>query len=137
MHAVVSRAGVYDSTRSESWPNGAFNTTEYGSVKDPDQFKALFAYSPYNQVREGTKYPTILLTCGLNDGRVAPWHSYKFAARLQTDAAPGSPVLLRVNSFGHGFGTSLDQQVADITDVISFFAYEIGAEQGEKVGSRQ
>ena len=137
MRAVVSRAGVYDSLRSESWPNGAFNTTEYGSVKDPDQFKALFAYSPYNQVREGTKYPAILLTCGLNDGRVAPWHSYKFAAGLQTDAASGSPILLRVNSFGHGFGTSLDQQVADITDVISFFAYELGAEQGEKVGSRQ
>ena len=130
MRAVVSEAGVYDSLRSESWPNGLFNTTEYGTVKNPDQFKALFAYSPYHHVRDGTKYPAILLTAGLNDGRVAPWQSFKFTARLQAAAAPGNPILLRVNSFGHGFGTSLDQQVADLTDVISFFAHELGAEPG-------
>jgi prolyl oligopeptidase len=137
MRAVVSEAGVYDSLRSESWANGLFNTTEYGTVKNPDQFKALFAYSPYHHVRDGTKYPAILLTAGLNDGRVAPWQSFKFAARLQAAAAPGNPILLRVNSFGHGFGTSLDQQVADITDVISSFACELGTEQGEKIGRRQ
>ena len=130
MRAVVSQVGIYDSLRSELWPNGLFNTTEFGTVKDPAQFKALFAYSPYHHVVDGTRYPAILLTAGLNDGRVAPYHSFKFTARLQAAAAPGNPILLRVNSFGHGIGSSLDQQVADLTDVLSFFAFELGAEQG-------
>ncbi|MBV8814681.1 MAG: S9 family peptidase [Verrucomicrobia bacterium] len=131
MKAVVSEVGIYDSVRSELWPNGAFNTTEFGTIKDPDQFKALLAYSPYHHVIDGRKYPAILLTAGLNDGRVAPYNSFKFAARLQAAAAPGNPILLRVNSFGHGgIGSSLDQQVADLTDVFSFFAYQLGAEEG-------
>jgi len=126
MKAVVSQVGLYDSLRVELSPNGLFNTTEFGSVKNLDQFKALFAYSPYNHVVKGTKYPAILLTAGLNDGRVAPYNSFKFAAILQAAAAPGNPILLTVNSFGHGIGSSLDQQVADITDVFSFFGYELG-----------
>ena len=126
MKAVVSEVGIYDSLRVELSPNGLFNTTEFGSVKDPDQFKALNAYSPYQHVVNGTKYPAILLTAGLNDGRVAPYNSFKFAALLQAAAAPGNPILLTVNSFGHGIGSSLDQQVADLTDVFSFFAYELG-----------
>jgi prolyl oligopeptidase len=130
MRAVVSQVGVYDCLRDEFWPNGAFLTTEYGSVKDPVQLKALLGYSPYQHVVDGTKYPAILITAGLNDGRVAPYNSFKFTARLQAAAAPGNPILLRVNSFGHGIGSSLDQQVADLTDVFSFFSYELGAEPG-------
>jgi prolyl oligopeptidase len=127
MRAVVSEAGIYDSLRSELEPNGTFNVTEFGSVKDPAQFKALYAYSPYHHVIPGTKYPAILLTAGLNDGRVAPSNSLKFASRLQAAAAPGSPVLLRINDFGHGFGSSLDQGVSDLTDLFAFFASELGA----------
>jgi prolyl oligopeptidase len=138
MRAVVSEAGIYDSLRTEFWPNGVFNTTEYGSVKDPVQLKALLSYSPYQHVVDGTKYPGILITAGLNDGRVAPYNAFKFTARLQAAATPGNPVLLRVNSFGHGFGSSLDQRVADLTDVFSFFAYELGAESGaQKVATKQ
>jgi prolyl oligopeptidase len=100
--------------------------------------KALLAYSPYQHVVDGTKYPGILITAGLNDGRVAPYNAFKFTARLQAAATPGNPVLLRVNSFGHGFGSSLDQRVADLTDVFSFFAYELGAESGaQKVATKQ
>jgi prolyl oligopeptidase len=127
MKAVVSQVGIYDSLRSELEPNGLFNTTEFGTVKDPDQFKALLAYSPYHQVKKGQKYPAILLTAGLNDGRVAPHNSFKFAARLQSNAAPGNPILLRVSAFGHGMGSSLDEKVSQLTDVYSFFAYELGA----------
>jgi prolyl oligopeptidase len=129
MKAVVTEAGIYDSLRVELSPNGLFNTTEFGTVKDPDQFKALYAYSPYQHVEKDTKYPAILITAGLNDGRVAPYNSFKFAALLQAEAAPGNPILLTVNSFGHGFGSSLDQQVADITDIFSFFAYELGVSE--------
>jgi prolyl oligopeptidase len=126
MKAVVSEAGIYDSLRDELSPNGLFNTTEFGSVKDPDQFKALYAYSPYHHVVKGTEYPAILLTAGLNDGRVPPENAFKFAALLQASAAPGNPMLLTVSSFGHGFGDSLDQEVADVTDVLAFFTYELG-----------
>ena len=73
-----------------------------------------------------TTYPAILLTAGLNDGRVAPYNSFKFAALLQAEAAPGSPILLTVNSFGHGIGSSLDQQVADITDVFLVLCLRAG-----------
>jgi prolyl oligopeptidase len=127
MRAVVSEVGIYDSLRSELEPNGLFNTTEFGTVKDPEQFKALLAYSPYHHIKEGQKYPAILLTAGLNDGRVAAHNSFKFTARLQAVAAPGNPVLLRVSSFGHGIGSSLDETISELTDQYSFFAYELGA----------
>jgi prolyl oligopeptidase len=138
MRAVVTEVGIYDCLRTEFWPNGVFNTTEYGSVKDPAQLKALSGYSPYQHVVDGTKYPAILMTAGLNDGRVAPYNSFKFTARLQAAAAPGNPILLRVNSFGHGsIGSSLEQQVTDVTDLFSFFAYELGAESGgQKVAEK-
>ena len=61
MRAVVSHVGIYDMLRVELAPNGAFNVTEFGTVKDPEQFKALYAYSPYHHVKDGTKYPAILM----------------------------------------------------------------------------
>src|SRR5882724_2149355 len=77
MRAVVSSVGIYDMLRVELAPNGAFNVTEFGTVKDPEQFKALYAYSPYHHVVDGTKYPSILMMTGANDGRAAPYHSRK------------------------------------------------------------
>src|SRR5438105_8069773 len=82
MRAVVSQVGIYDMLRVELAPNGAFNVTEFGTVKDPEQFKALYAYSPYHHVVDDTKYPSILMMTGANDGRVAPYHSRKMVARL-------------------------------------------------------
>jgi prolyl oligopeptidase len=137
MRVVVAEVGIYDCLRTEFWPNGVFNTTEYGSVKDPTQLKALLGYSPYQHVVDETKYPAILFTAGLNDGRVAPYNSFKFTARLQAAAAPGNPILLRVNEFGHGIGSSLEQQVTDVTDLFSFFSYELGTEPGaQKVAEK-
>ena len=82
-HAVVSLVGIYDSLRTELEPNGAFNVTEFGSVKNSEQFKALYAYSPYHNVKDGAKYPAILFLTGENDGRVAPYNSRKMTARLE------------------------------------------------------
>jgi prolyl oligopeptidase len=119
--AVVSIAGLYDMIRMELDPNGAFNVTEFGSVKDPDQFKALRAYSPYHNVVKGTKYPAVLLLTGANDGRVNPLQSRKFAAALQGATVSGLPILLRTDAnSGHGFGTSLDEQINEATDYMSF-----------------
>jgi prolyl oligopeptidase len=125
--AVVSRVGIYDMLRVELDPNGAFNTTEYGSVKDPDQFKALFAYSPYHHVSEGTKYPAIFMATGETDGRVNPAHSRKMIARLQAVATPDRPVYLSINSnAGHGIGSSLSIRVNQSADLYAFLFDQLG-----------
>jgi prolyl oligopeptidase len=127
--AVVSRVGIYDSLRSETTTNGEFNVTEYGTVKNPAQFKALFAYSPYHHVADGVKYPSILLTTGANDPRVDPWHSRKFCARLQAANASGNPILLRTSTkAGHGMGNSLDETIAERTDIYAFLIHELGVD---------
>jgi len=125
--AVVTAVGIYDMLRVELTPNGAFNVTEFGSVKQPDQFKALYGYSPMHQVKNGTAYPAVLLTTGEHDGRVAPWMSYKMAARLQAANPGGRPVLLRVASdAGHGMGTSLSSEIDEQADELSFLFDQLG-----------
>lgn len=94
--AVVSHVGIYDMLRVELSTNGEFNVTEFGTVKDPAQFKALYAYSPYHRVRDGVSYPPVLLMTGDNDPRVEPMQSRKFAARLV--AAGAKDVLLFTNA---------------------------------------
>jgi prolyl oligopeptidase len=119
-HAVVSMVGIYDMLRVELSPNGAFNVTEFGTVKEADQFNALYAYSPYHHVKDGTQYPAILMTTGDNDARVDPMQSRKMAARLQASGTK-QPVLLRTSSTaGHGIGSSIDDNVALWTDVDAF-----------------
>jgi prolyl oligopeptidase len=126
--AVVSYAGLYDMLRYETSQNGQYNATEYGSVKDPEQFKALYAYSPYQQVKDGVKYPAILLVVGENDPRVDPWHSRKFAAALQAATASKDPVLLiSFSNAGHGgIGSSEDQQIALQTYGLEFLYDQLG-----------
>ena len=123
--AVVAAVGVFDMLRVELHPNGAFNVTEYGTVKDTAQFRALRAYSPYHGVRNGVRYPAVLLTAGTRDPRVDAWHARKMAARLQA-AAKGRPVLLRVSDSGHGIGSALDERIAETADVYAFFLHELG-----------
>jgi prolyl oligopeptidase len=121
MRAVVSAVGIYDMLRVELAPNGAFNVTEFGTVKDEDQFKALYAYSPYHHVIDGTDYPAILLMTGANDGRVAPYHSRKMTARLQEANKSDHPILLRTStSAGHGIGTALSERIKQLADIYSF-----------------
>jgi prolyl oligopeptidase len=120
--AVLSQVGIYDMLRVELDPNGAFNTTEFGSVKDPAQFAALYAYSPLHHVKDGTRYPAILMMTGDNDGRVNPAHSRKMIARLQAADPHGRPILLHTSATsGHGFGTSIDEKVDDEADEFAFF----------------
>ena len=87
---MVARVGVYDMLRVELTPNGAFNTVEYGTVKEAEQFRALYSYSPYRQVKDGTKYPAMLFMTGENDPGVDPMHSRKMVARLQAATQSGS-----------------------------------------------
>ena len=127
MRAVVSQVGIYDMLRVELAPNGAFNVTEFGTVKDPEQFKALYAYSPYHHVADGTKYPSILMMTGANDGRVAPYHSRKIIARLDEANKSGNPILLRTSSSaGHGIGTALGERIKQLADIYAFLFAQLG-----------
>jgi prolyl oligopeptidase len=125
--AVVSQVGIYDMLRVELDPNGAFNVTEFGTVKDPAQFKALFAYSPYHNVRPGTAYPAVLMLTGANDGRVNPMQSRKFTAALQAATSSDLPILLRTSETGgHGIGASLDERIGMATDRFMFLFDQLG-----------
>jgi prolyl oligopeptidase len=125
--AVVSRVGIYDMLRVEQDANGVFNITEFDTVTDTNQFKALYAYSPYQHVTNGVAYPSVLFPCGETDGRVNPAHSRKMTARLQTATAGDHPILLRLTATaGHGMGSSLKDKVAEQTDIYSFLFQELG-----------
>ena len=127
-HAVVAFAGVYDMLRNEViTENAVFNITEYGTVKDPEQFKALFAYSPYHHVANGTAYPAVLFLTGANDPRVNPANSRKMVARLQATTSSRAPVLLRTSAIsGHGVDTGLDEQIEESADVWAFLFDQMG-----------
>jgi prolyl oligopeptidase len=126
LRAVVAMVPVMDVLRAELHPNGAFNVTEYGTVEDPELFRAMRAYSPYHNVEDGTAYPAVLLTAGEFDPRVDPYHAKKMTARLQAATSSSQPVLLRVESGGHGLADSLDQRVSELADVYAFLFGRLG-----------
>jgi prolyl oligopeptidase len=127
--AVVCRVGVLDMFLHDRHPNGEFNTPEYGTVKDPEQFKAIYAYSPYQHVKNGTAYPAVLFLTGAQDGRVDPANSLKMAARLQAATSSKRPILLKVNSgTGHGAGTALSKAIEQQADVYAFLFQQLGIE---------
>jgi prolyl oligopeptidase len=101
---------------------------EYGSSDDPDQFPYLLAYSPYHNVREGTRYPAVLFRTGDADTRVAPLHARKMCALLQAASASGLPVLLHYDeAVGHSGGRTVSQSVDDGTLEMSFLLWQIAA----------
>ncbi len=126
MKCVVSLVGIYDMLRVELSANGAFNVTEFGTVKDEAQFKALLAYSPYHNVKDGVKYPPVFFLTGENDPRVEPSQSRKMTARLQA-ANPGGRYLLRTSSdAGHGLDTPLKERIAQQVDMYAFIFDQLG-----------
>ena len=125
--AVVSSVGIYDMLRVELDPNGQFNTTEFGTVKDPDEFRALYDYSPYHHVRDGVAYPAVLMQTGENDGRVNPMQSRKMTARLQAANSGDHPILLATTSAaGHGIGSPLSVRVGQTADYLAFLFDQLG-----------
>jgi prolyl oligopeptidase len=125
--AVAALVGIYDILRVERDPKGAFNTTEFGSTANRDQFEALFAYSPYHHVEKGVRYPAVFMATGENDGRVNPMHSRKMIARLQAASASGEPILLTVDSnAGHGVGSGLSTRMNMFSDFMSFLFDQLG-----------
>ncbi|MGH7715183.1 MAG: prolyl oligopeptidase family serine peptidase, partial [Vulcanimicrobiaceae bacterium] len=124
--AVVAHVGIYDLLRVELTPNGAFNTPEFGTVKDPKQFAWMLKQSPYHNVHNGTAYPAVLFMTGENDPRVDPYNSRKMAARLQAASSSPYPILLLQQSGrGHGIGSSFSQAVEQRIDVLTFFESQL------------
>ncbi len=127
MRAVVSYVGIYDMLRVELSANGAFNIPEFGTVENPKQFAALYAYSPYHRVKNGTAYPATLFLTGENDPRVDPMQSRKMTARLQAANSSDAPILLRTSSgSGHGLDTALSERIEETADVFAFLFDQLG-----------
>jgi prolyl oligopeptidase len=129
--AVVARVGIFDMLRVELTPNGLFNVTEFGTVQDEAQFRALYAYSPYHHVEKGVSYPATLFMTGENDPRVAPYNSRKMVARLQAANGTKTPILLRTSgNTGHGRGTPLDARIEEQVDLWGFLFWQLGMSFG-------
>lgn len=127
MKTVISHVGIYDMLRVELSANGVFNIAEFGTVADLDQFRALYAYSPYHHVENGAKYPSVLFLTGANDPRVDPMQSRKMTARLQEAVSADVPILLRTSSnSGHGAGTGLTERIEQTVDVFAFLFDQLG-----------
>jgi prolyl oligopeptidase len=125
--AADIRAGCVNVLRSEHSSNGITNIPEFGTSATQEGFEDLCAMDAYLHVRDGVKYPGVILTVGMNDPRVAPWEPAKMAARLQKASASGRPVLLSVDfKGGHGIGASKEQRIDQMADMFSFFWGEFG-----------
>jgi prolyl oligopeptidase len=124
---AVSQVGVSNATRAEFSENGPDNVPEFGTVKDPDGFKGLYEMDAFQHVKDGTRYPAVLLTTGANDPRVAPWEAGKMAARLQAASSSKQPVILRVETdAGHGIGSTRKQRDDETADTYAFILWQTG-----------
>jgi len=125
--ACLPAVGVMDMLRFHKFTAGRFWVDDYGSADDEEQFKAIFAYSPYHNLKDGTKYPPTLVTTADTDDRVVPGHSFKFAARLQVAHAGEAPVMIRIETrAGHGAGKPTSKVIEEIADQWAFLVKHLG-----------
>ena len=125
--AAIFDVGHLDAVRSEVSANGITNISEFGTVNDAKEFAALLEMSTYHQIKDGTRYPAVMLIHGLNDPRVDVWHSAKTAARLQAATRSGKPVLMRLDGqAGHGMGSTAQQSFSKQGDIYSFLLWQFG-----------
>ena len=119
--AAIAQVGVMDMLRFREFTVGKGWESDYGSVDNLEEFKALRAYSPYHNVRSNVGYPSTLILTGDHDDRVFPAHSFKFAAAMQHDDPVGRPILIRIDlRTGHGSGKPLSKRVEEQADVYAF-----------------
>lgn len=119
--ACLPAVGVMDMLRFHKFTAGRFWVDDYGSPDNPEEFKALHAYSPYHNLKKGVKYPATLVTTADTDDRVVPGHSFKYAAMLQTAQAGPAPVLIRIETrAGHGAGKPTAKLIEEVADQWAF-----------------
>jgi prolyl oligopeptidase len=125
--AAVPQVGVLDMLRFHKFTIGWGWVSDYGSADNPEEFKALRAYSPLHNVKKGVVYPPTMITTADHDDRVVPGHSFKFAAALQAAQEGNAPILLRVETkAGHGAGRRLSAAIEEQSDIIAFMAKNLG-----------
>jgi prolyl oligopeptidase len=125
--ATLPGVGVMDMLRFQKFTIGWAWASDYGSSDNPEEFKALRAYSPLHNVKPGTKYPPTLVTTADHDDRVFPGHSFKFAAALQAAQGGAAPVLIRIETrAGHGAGKPTSKVIEDVTDQWAFLVKNLG-----------
>ena len=132
--AVVCQVPLLDMLHYQNFQIAKLWIPEYGSAENPEQFKWLFAYSPYHHVKTGVEYPAILFMTADTDTRVDPMHAKKMAALMQAAARNGTshtrPILLRIESkAGHGAGKPVAKQIEEFTDVYSFLFWQLGVKE--------
>jgi len=125
--AALPAVGVMDMLRFHKFTIGRAWTSDYGSSENPEEFKALYAYSPLHNIKKGTKYPSVLVTTADHDDRVVPAHSFKYAATLQEMQGGNKPVLIRIETkAGHGAGKPTAKVIEETADVYGFLFRELG-----------
>jgi prolyl oligopeptidase len=123
---AIPQVGVMDMLRFHKFTIGWNWVADYGSSDNAEQFKALYAYSPLHNIRKGVKYPATLITTADHDDRVVPAHSFKYAATLQELAAPGTPILIRIETkSGHG-ASNLRKSLETTADIYAFIMHNMG-----------
>jgi prolyl oligopeptidase len=124
--AVIDGVGWSNPLRYVVEQNGYGEEPEWGAITDPAGYRALKSIDSYQAVKDGTPYPAVLLTTGVTDPRVAPFHVAKMAARLQAATSSGKPVLLRVDyDAGHGIGSTRSQQDREAADTYAFLLWQL------------
>ena len=124
--AVLCEYPLIDMLRYQKFLVAQWWVPEYGSSDNAEQFKYIYAYSPYQHVKPGAKYPAVLFVTGDSDTRVAPLHARKMTALMQSAAAPGRPILLRYDTAGgHTFAEPVSKQVEEIADQLSFLDWQL------------
>ncbi len=125
--ATLPAVGVMDMLRFNKFTRGWAWTSDYGSPENPEEFKALYAYSPLHNIKPGTRYPATLITTADHDDRVVPAHSFKFAAALQAAQAGSAPALIRIETkAGHGAGKPITKLIEEAADKWAFLVHELG-----------
>jgi prolyl oligopeptidase len=133
--AVLCLAPILDMVRYEKFGDARKWVSEHGTVDDPDEFRALYAYSPYHRVVEHQNYPAILFVTGDKDGQCDPAHTRKMAARLQTRDAQSNPILVDYNrERGHSAVLPLSIRIEALTRRIAFLSKELGVSIQEEEG---
>ena len=130
--AALPAVGVMDMLRFDRFTAGRFWVDDYGSSSNPDEFKALYAYSPYHNLKNKKDYPPTLITTADTDDRVVPGHSFKFAAEIQHAQKDPAPVLIRIEtSAGHGAGKPTSKMIDEMTDQWAFLVKTLGMDVSE------
>jgi prolyl oligopeptidase len=127
--ACLPAVGVMDMLRFHKFTAGRYWVDDYGSSDDPQEFAALRAYSPYHNLKPGTKYPATMIMTADTDDRVVPGHSFKFAAELQNAHAGDAPVVIRIESrAGHGAGTPTSKLIDRVADQWAFLVQQLNVD---------